>query len=189
MNTIITRSATVSFGTAINAAGAMPHLVRTNPVQADTIDLDTFTLGVRFHALLTRIKDSDPLTAKEKALLPYLNAVRDELRGMGVRYIDPEVRLPGVHPFPNSRCDMLLKGGLAPLGVAEVKVTSVIPDRPVDAHLMQLAVYEELVARNHNQNRLWGCVAYLSFAQKRIRIFAYRDVTIIRRTACDLLAA
>jgi hypothetical protein len=189
MNTLITRSVTASFGTAINAAGAMPDLVRTNSVQAGKIALDTFTLGVRFHALLTRIKDSDPLDAKEKSLLPYLNAVRHELRSMGVKYIDPEVRLPGVHPFPNSRCDMLLKGGLAPVGVAEIKVTGALPDRPADAHLMQLAVYEELVARNHNQTRLWGCVAYVSFTEKQVRIFAYRDVTAIRRTACNLLAA
>ena len=189
MTTIITPSAAASFRTAINAAGARPYLVRTSSVQAGNIALDNFTLGVRFHALITRIKDFDPLDAKEKALLPYLNAVRDELRSMGVKYIDPEVRLPGVYPLPNSRCDMLLKGGLAPVGVAEVKVTGAIPDRPVDAHLMQLAIYEELVVRKLHQSHLWGCVAYVSFVEKRVRLFAYRDVTTIRRTACNLLAA
>lgn len=189
MTTIITPSAAASFGFATNAAGTTPDFVRTNSVQAGNIALDTFTLGVRFHALLTRIKDHGPINTKERVLMPYLNTIRDELRSMGVRYIDPEVSLPGIYPLRNSRCDMLLKGGLAPMGIAEIKVTRAVPNRPADAHLMQLAIYTELVARNHNQNRLWGCVAYVSCLEKRIRLFAYRDVTLIRRAACALLAA
>lgn len=189
MNTIITPSVADRFGTAFKTTGTALDIVRTSPVQASNIASDNFTLGVRFHGLLKRIKDFGPLDAKEKALLPYLNTVRHELRTMGVKHIDPEVRLRGIHPLPNARCDMLLKGGLAPVGVVEVKVTSAVPDGPADAHLMQLAVYEELVARNHHQNRLWGCVAYVSFIQKQVRLFAYRDVTTIRRIACELLAA
>lgn len=193
MTSIITPFVAQQFAAVINAAGTKPDLVRSISFQFKpaSIDTDAYTLGVRFHGLLSRIKDHASLSHREKCLLPALNVLRDELRNLGVRYISPEVPLAGKGSLPNARCDLLLEGGYAPRGVAEVKVTDSIPQSPRDAHLMQLAIYEELVAVQHpkDSSKLWGCIAYVSFPQKRIRLFAYRDVVLLRRTALELLAA
>lgn len=188
MTNIITRSIASQFAASIDLDGSQP-IVTTKAVTSLAVSGDSFQLGLRFHALLRRIEDHGPLTKGEKSLLPYLTVVRDELRRLGVTYLTPEVSLTGRSGLPNSRCDLLLAGGLAKSGVAEIKVTQSIPTQPLDKHLMQLAIYEELAALNGHGHRLWGCIVYVSFQEKRVRFFAFRDVTNLRRGACALFAA
>lgn len=189
MTTIITPSLASQFVSSVNQGGAQQPLATTHPVSAAAVEGDPYLLGVRFHSLLRRIKDCDPLTKQEKSLLPYLTVVRDELRRLGVTYITPEVPLTGRSGLPNSRCDLLLRGGLAKSGVAEIKVTRNVPAQPIDKHVMQLAVYEELAVLNGHGHQLWGCLVYISFEEQRVRLFVFRDVTNLRRGACALLAA
>lgn len=150
---------------------------------------DPYDLGCRFHRLLRRIADHGRLNQSEKQLLPWLECLRDELRRHGVAYLEPEVRLNGNYEVRSGACDMLMRGGLAPCGVAEVKVIAHIPSSPLAHHLLQLTRYAELVTRNLFETDVWGALVYVNIAERRIRIFVYADCARLRDCACHLLAA
>ncbi len=136
---------------------------------------DPYLHGVRFHGVMNRIKDRGPLSPQERQYLPHLGALRDELRHRGVSYITPEVTL-NAGAGATRRCDLLLKGGLSPTGICEVKCVTNLPDQVRIADFLQLELYARLHANEHPATRIWGCVAYVSIKAKAIRIFAFREV-------------
>ncbi|WP_145928623.1 hypothetical protein OH491_03695 [Termitidicoccus mucosus] len=163
-----------------------PCVAKTRPVGGlapDTfIHADPYFLGCRFHALLRRVRDHSPLSANEKAMLPWLSALRAELRGLGVRYLEPEVRLAGANGLPGGICDLVATGGLARRGAIEVKVTDAVPDEPEAGHLLQVGGYAELLGHRSMTGAVWAALAYVSFREARVRVFAYRDAReLIRR--------
>jgi hypothetical protein len=153
-------------------------------------ETDTFLLGCRLHALTRRIADRDRLRRDERELLPWLTALRTELRAHGVSFIQPEVKLAANGALPRGVCDLLLTGGeRSASGVAELKVVNVLPDVPRDRDVLQLARYEDLLASQTATGDLWGALVYASIPARQIRIFVYRDVTRLRRFARTALAA
>jgi hypothetical protein len=117
--TTLTRNSARQFAAALPPGVASPDSTTTLDVPVgpypDPVG-DNFVLGCRFHALLNRIKDHGPLSAKEKAFLPWLNVIRDELRKIGVTYIEPEVFLDAPAYEASGQCDLYLTGGLAEVG-------------------------------------------------------------------------
>lgn len=145
--------------------------------------------GVRFHGLLNRIADSRRLNATERSYLPYLNAVRDELRAHGVDYITPEFSLASCGEIAAGRCDMLLQGGLTDVGVNEIKCVAKIPDAARPEHVRQLTRYATQISMATGQPNVWGCVCYLSVPGRRLRFFVFRDAKNCGASAPTLLAA
>ena len=135
--------------------------------------------GVRFHGLLNRIADSRRLNATERSYLPYLNAVRDELRAHGVDYITPEFSLASSDEFAAGRCDMLLHGGLTDVGVNEIKCVAKLPDAANPEHVRQMARYAAQISMTTGHQTVWGCVCYVSIPRRTVRFFVFRDATSV----------
>ncbi len=160
-----------------------------SPPKIDFNETSTFELGCRFHDLLKRIGDHDPLNKQEKTMLPWLNAVRSELRSLGVTFLEPEVELSAASGLPAGRVDLLMHGGPCDLGVAEVKVVSTLPDAPSAASVVQLAGYAELVVAGLDQPRVWCAVILVSFRESKVRCYVHRGTSFMRRRVRPLLAA
>lgn len=176
---------------AVTTYGILPDQTDTYTVPVDKASIPTdgnYLSGVKLHALLTRIRDHDPLSKEEKALLPWLNSMRNGLREKGVSFIAPEVTLYAPAEERLTRCDLLLFGGLAKLGVCELKVTN-LPEQPLVEHFDQLAAYCDRVSRNFHSKRVWGVLAYASIADCRIRMFSYLDLTKRAFVAASTMAA
>ena len=173
--------------------GLKPDQILTRIVKptqrVDFTKPSTFELGCRFHELLKRIGDHGPLDKKEKALLPWLNAVRTELRSLGVTFLEPEVDLRAASGLPAGRVDLLLHGGPCDVGVAEVKVVGKLPDEPSAASVVQLAGYAELVASGMNRPRVWCAVILVSFRDAKVRCYIHKGSTFMRSRVRPLLAA
>lgn len=122
-------------------------------------------------------------------MMHWLSSLRDLLRNNGVSFLEPEVKFEARDDFPGGVVDLVVHGGLSPLGAVETKVVDVLPSEPRPAHVLQLAGYEELISRHTGEWRLWGAVAYLCMREGKIRVFAYRRVNLLRRAARQLLAA
>lgn len=148
---------------------------------------DPYFAGCRFHALLRRISDRDPLSKDEKAMLPWLNALRAELSAFGVRSLTPEVRLACADGIPGGVCDLVAAGGPESNGVIEVKVTNTLPDRGAHEHLLQLGGYAELFAHVLGSGDVWAALAYVSFREAGVRIFTFRDTALLRSRSRGLL--
>jgi hypothetical protein len=149
---------------------------------------DVYTHGVRLHALLSRIKDHGLLSEKEREYLPFLQALRSELRQHGVSYFYPEQVLS--HPqLGRGRCDVLVDGGLTPQGIGEMKCVAALPDEVRDDDLVQLGRYAAMRSFPKNRLRLWGFISYVSVRDRAIRIFAYSDISPIGRSVLVAAAA
>lgn len=133
--------------------------------------------GVRFHALLRRIADARRLTATERTYLPYLEAVRNELRAHGVSFITPEFPLEGDAEFSPGRCDMLFRGGLTDVGVGEIKCVASIPQQAHPDHVQQLSRYAEMISRKSGDISVWGCICYVCVITRTVRFFVFRNAT------------
>jgi hypothetical protein len=133
---------------------------------------DSYEFGCRLHLLLRRTSDRSRLSPCELKRLPWLNAIRQELRSHGVTQLQPEVTL-SAHGLPAGRCDLLLSGGLADVGVAELKVTSRLPSAPNFQHYQQLSRYADLIAADHRAAEVWGVLVYVH--RRTLRFFYYRN--------------
>ncbi len=163
---------------------------RSVPVQTSDIPSGTsFHLGCEFHDLLYRISDRETLDARERMLLPWLATVRNALRERGAGRLEPEVELEGCDHLPNGRCDLIAHGGLAELGVIEVKVVGSLPDEPADAHLLQVAGYAVLAEDVYDEHRIWAAVAYVSLRERQVRLFVHKGTGRLRGIARPLLAS
>lgn len=103
--------------------------------------IQEFTLGCQFHDVLLRLRDRAPLNKTEREMMQWLSALRELLRSKGASFLEPEVKLDGSDGFPGGIVDILIHGGLSPLGAIETKVVDVLPTEPRPAHLLQLAGY------------------------------------------------
>ena len=146
-------------------------------------------LGCEFHALLYRIADRKALSARERKLMPWLAACREALRENGAGYLEPEVELEGGKNLPKGRCDLMAHGGLAELGIIEVKVVGHLPAEPEDAHLLQLAGYAVLAEEVYDEHRIWAAVAYVSLRQRQVRLFVHKGTRRLRAISRYLIAA
>lgn len=191
MTHIITDHSNIQFAAFCSTHLIEPEHVWNLRVLTGNVPLpegDIYTHGVRFHALLLRIKDHDPLSNLERQYLPFLDALRTELRLHGVSYLYPEQNLS--HPkLGRGRCDALLDGGLAPRGVCEVKCVAEVPEKARAVDMIQLGRYLAMLGNTDDQIRLWGCIAYVSIRSRVIRIFAYSDLQTLGRGVANELAA
>ena len=163
--------------------------VETNPLEF-LVPAEPLDAGNAFHRLLTRMKDQAPLSNHEKALLPWLTALRVQLRQLGVQRMNAEKQLRAFRETPQGVCDLLVTGGPAPQGVIEVKVIasgSIAAPRGRD--LAQLGAYARLVARNHSYKKFWAGVAYVELGQQQVKLFGYSSVRKLVFDTNDLLAA
>lgn len=183
MTKIITDDSVISFASFCSASTIAPEQVWNLQVltpKASLPDGDVYTHGVRLHALLCRVKDHGPLSAQERRYLPFLEALRSELRRKGVNFLDPEKTLS--HPLLGTgRCDLLLDGGLAPLGICELKCVANNPPEVRLGDLHQLGRYGAMLSATERNCNLWGCVAYVCISSRTIRIFAYPNLSKISR--------
>jgi len=191
--TTITRSLTPS-DLANAYANLHPDIERTGHVETSPLEFlvptEPLDAGLAFHRLLTRMQDRNPLSNHEKALLPWLTALRVPLRQLGVRQMDAEADLRPFRGTPHGICDLLVTGGPAPQGVIEVKViTTGSVAAPRDRDLAQLGSYARLVARNRNYKQVWAGVAYVELRHRRVKLYGYSNVRKLVLDTTDLLAA
>lgn len=149
----------------------------------------TTELGNAFHELLKRLCDRNPLSEDERQLLPWLSTARAALRQVGATRLSPEINLPGIGKLTKGRCDTIARGGLAELGTIEFKVLDALPNEPRDAHLFQASGYAVLVEEAFCEHRIWLAVVYVSFRERRIRIFFHKGSGRLRGIVRDVLAA
>lgn len=188
MKTIITHDQVARF-TALKTVFA-PDDVRTIQVKHPLRTTESnFRIGCRLHSLFERIADHGPLSRREKALLPWMTSLRNELRSIGVRFIEPEVAISDDTGFPSGRCDLLVHGGPAAMGVIEIKVTDA--SEPSAASILQLGGYLSLVdgLRERGARDPWGAIAHASMREGCWRLFVFRHTDGLRNAACELLAA
>lgn len=189
MTTEITPPITNQFAAFLHEHGLQPDAVWNARLSRDRSGRTAFELGCQFHDVLLRLRDRDQLNRSEREMMHWLSTLRNLLREKGVSFLEPEVGFESGGGFPGGVVDLLVHGGLSPLGAIETKVVDILPREPRPAHLLQLAGYEELISRHTGEWRLWGAVAYLCMREGKIRIFAYRRVNLLRRAARQLLAA
>lgn len=191
MTNIITDQSDTHFVTPSSPHLIEPHQVwniRVFPGKAHLPGDDVYMHGVRLHALLSRIKDHGPLSETERQYLPFLDAMRSELRLRGVSYLYPEQVLS--HPqLGRGRCDVLVDGGLTPQGIGEMKCVAALPDEVRDDDLVQLGRYAAMRSFPKKRLRLWGFISYVSIRDRSIRIFAYSDISPLGRSVLVAAAA
>lgn len=192
MKTIITPAIVAQFAASSLEPEMLPKISEFTDAKVSGADHPSgsiFELGCRFHSLLRRIADHDRLTRSERTLLPWLRAMRDALRSVGVEYLTPEVPLAGAMGLPGGRCDLLMEGGLASSGIAEVKVVGSLPEQPHAGDLLQCLGYEALLRQNRKVRTTWVCLVYVCFSQRTVRIFSIQNHGELRDSARRLLAA
>ncbi len=191
MNTTITRTLQNIDLDDANFDDVIPAHVLTVPVSAGQRlgHQDTYTLGCHLHAALRRYEDSAELTSNERNLWPYVAELRNSLKGLGVQRIQAERPLEAHAGVPRGQCDLLLTGGLRRRGVVEVKVVEHLPEEPLTLNCLQLGGYLWLAARNDRFERWWGCVAYVSISERKIRLYAYRTIRPLVTRAAELFRA
>ena len=146
-----------------------------------------FVDGCRLHELLQRTNDNGPLSGREKRYLPWLSALRTQLRALGVKRIKPEHPLKHWKGIPDGVCDLHLTGGPTPEGVLELKVVRQLPAAPLAKDLVQLGAYAALVeARTYDP--VWAGLAYASIPEAHIRLFVFNDVSVLTSKAEAIFA-
>jgi len=191
--TTITRSLSSSDleNAYVNLIPDIERVARVEPTPLEfLVPAEPLEAGNAFHHLLTRMKDKAPLSNREKALLPWLTALRVQLRQLGVRQMSAEADLRAFRGTPHGVCDLLVAGGPAPQGVIEVKVVATgSVASPRDRDLAQLGAYARLAARNRNYKQVWAGVAYVELRHRRVRLYGYSNVRKLVFDTTDLLAA
>lgn len=181
---------------AANAAYAdvLPDLIRTLPVRVGKlqhlIPENPLSAGIQFHALLQRMADSEALSPREKALLPWLTALRTEIGALGVWQTEIEANLESKGIVPNGTCDLLVQGGPAPSGVIEVKVISRgTQPAPRGRDLAQLTSYAMLNTERQRYDDVWAAMAYVELETGLVRLFIYNSVSPLVEHTLRLLRA
>jgi hypothetical protein len=155
---------------------------------ASLASLTTYTLGCRFHALLRRVADHGPLTTEEKLMLPWLNALRGQLRAMGAEHFDPLTHFSSARGLPSGSPDLIVQGGPRKHGVIEVKVVDRLPSNPAQEHLLQVGAYTAHMSNKQGIRRTWAALAYVSFREAKITFFIYADANAIVQKSRALMA-
>jgi hypothetical protein len=149
--------------------------------------LNSYTLGCRFHALLRRVADHGPLTTEEKLMLPWLNALRRQLRAMGAEHFDPLTHFSSARGLPGGEPDLVVQGGPRKHGVIEVKVVERLPASPAHEHLLQVGAYTAHMANKQGMRRTWAALVYVSFREAKIAFFIFADANAIVQKSSALM--
>jgi len=149
---------------------------------------NAYLLGCRFVQLLLRQNDHGRLSHREKEMLPWMTALRVELRRLGVTGIRSEVSLPSTEHIAGGRCDLLVEGGHATNGVIEVKVSHTTPSAVPPECLAQLGGYSHLLAEQSGKP-VWAAAAWVNFRTNTVRVFTFKDASRLGEKARDLLNA
>ena len=149
--------------------------------------LTTYSLGCRFHALLRRVADHGPLTTEEKLMLPWLNALRGQLRAMGAKHLDPLTHFSSARGLPRGEPDLVVQGGPRKHGVIEVKVVERLPSNPAHEHQLQVGAYTAHMANEQGISRTWAALVYVSFREAKIAFFIYADAKAIVQKSSALM--
>ena len=147
-----------------------------------------FVDGCRLHEIFQRMGDNGPLSSIEKRYLPWMSALRKQLRDLGVKRFEPEHSLSRWKNIPAGVCDLHLTGGPTPEGVLELKVVRQLPSVPLAKDLVQVGAYATL-ADTYSYDRIWAGLAYASIAEAHIRLFVFDDVAALSEKATGLFAA
>lgn len=150
--------------------------------------LNSYTLGCRFHALLRRVADHGPLTTEEKLMLPWLNALRRQLRAMGAEHFDPLTHFSSARGLPGGAPDLIVQGGPRKHGVIEVKVVDRLPSSPSHEHLLQVGAYTAHISNKKGVKRTWAALVYVCFREAKITFFIYADADAIVKKSRALMA-
>ena len=179
-----------------NAAylGVCPDIVRTCAVPPGQyrhlVSSDPLTAGNELHALLGRMNDHNALSPTEKAYLPWIDAFRTAVRGLGVSKMDAEFALSSVGRVPGGVCDLLVRGGPQKRGVVEVKVLlHGTQEQPRGRDLAQLGSYARLIAGGGSFDHVWGAVAYIELDSHLVRIYGFKNARKLVTQTLELLRA
>ena len=189
MTTIITKSLVEQFSVSLVKKLVEADYNQTRHISVDPSKVpsaDAYYLGLRFHALMRKCED-DPVRPQQNELMPWCSVVRDELRSVGVTRVESEVSLRAARGLPAGRCDLIVHGGLAPLGIVEVKVVNKIGGSETKA-LLQVAGYAELLSAQRDFKSPWLGLVFVSFAERKVAFQFHRGSTRLRRAACTLLS-
>ena len=160
------------------------------PASAE-IARDPRSAGLALHKLFARMDDNLPLTSAERAYLPWMSALRAEIRGHGATRF--KVEEPMRAGKLKGYCDLVGRG---PGGVripVEVKSLryAVVGDEPRGRDLAQLAAYSlalELEARSQHKGSparppAISCLAYaeLSSAQLTMMVFDLHELAAVAK--------
>lgn len=133
------------------------------------------TVGIRVHRLLS--SSSKPSDQLDFHYLPWANALRRSFWQYGVWVESSEQFLDGLGKIPSGKCDHLMSGIDARLGLVEVKTLCAgQSDEVRHADLLQLGAYGRLVAgHNRRFESMWLGLAYIDLASKRTILRVYEE--------------
>lgn len=194
--TTLTRSLSQTKSTAAFSS-FKPDILRCRPVKVfgptHLISSDPLQAGNDFSALLKRMGDSDPLTPKEKAYLPWMVVLRQMIWALGASEMDIELPLSPCGGVPKGVCDLLVHGGPKSRGVIEVKVISRGEvQTPRGRDLAQLGAYARLVVgRSHDSDfdSVYAGVAYIELESRKVRLYAVSGAQDLVAATIQLLRA
>lgn len=171
-----------------------PDIVRVSTVKpsrhTDLISTDPLTAGTEFASLLGRMGDNDTLSPKEKAYLPWMNALRGMVWDLGAWQMDIESPLVASGVVPHGICDLLVYGGPQRRGVVEVKVlTRGSVKTPRGRDLAQVGAYARLVAGKGSFDRVFAAVAYVELETRVVRLFGVSNARELVTTTLELFKA
>lgn len=192
--TTITRSLTpMQLSSAYS--GLEADIVLNLPVRpnryAGLIDRDPLQAGIDFANLALRMGDNDPLSAKEKAYLPWLSVARRALDDMGVWQMDIEATLGNKSGPLHGVCDMLMAGGPQKRGVGETKLIrygqlgETLPGRA----LAQLGSYVSLADRRRGGASAWAVLVFAEIQNRTVKIRGYSSAEELVERTLPLIAA
>lgn len=182
---------------ATNSAFAdlLPDSVHTFPVRwtknqhmLSGIPLDA---GTQFHRALRLLCDFDEQPSPtERAYLGWISALRRALVSLGVEELSIECALEARRGDLHGSCDLLVRGGPAPVGVIEAKViVSGIQEIPRGRDLVQLASYARMAAGIGSFDDVWAGLAYVELETRMVRLAVFNGSRELITRASNLVRA
>lgn len=147
--------------------------------------------GTQFHRALRLLCDFDQQpTPTERAYLGWISALRRAVLSLGVEELGIENDLEACGGVCHGTCDLLVRGGPAPIGVIEAKViVSGTQEILRGRDLVQLASYARLVAENGSFDDVWAGLAYVELETRLVRLSVFNSSRQLVLRALDVLRA
>lgn len=157
------------------------ELIDRNPLQA----------GIDFSELALRMCDNGPLSAKEKAYLPWLSVARRALDDMGVWRMDIEATLGNKSDPLHGVCDLLMAGGPKKRGIGETKLIRYgqLGDTLPGRALAQLGSYISLADRRRGGAAMWAVLVFAEIQNRMVKIRGYSSAEELVERTLPLIAA
>lgn len=109
---------------------------------------------------------------------------------MGVEELDIETDLDACGGVCRGTCDLLVRGGPAPIGVIEAKViASGTQETPRGRDLAQLASYARLIAGRRSFDDVWAGLAYVELETRLVRFSVFNSSRSLVMKTLNLLHA